>query len=156
MHRRRAFQSLFILAMMIPWFPTEGLSVSQFFVFTFYVLNNNLVAIQVCLCYFCLYTISMYLRQNTTFGGIQGFTRVPSTPWVDDAGNFAGIVHQERGWSYVLFVGTGHLVPFKKPASASCNYAGVEITLTYCRRLPSCENSSLAITKLALYPTHLV
>lgn len=56
--------------------------------------------------------------QNTTFGGIQGFTRKPSTPWFDDAGNFAGIVHQERGWTYVLFKGAGHLVPAKSPATA--------------------------------------
>ncbi|KAJ7843183.1 hypothetical protein B0H14DRAFT_2359133 [Mycena olivaceomarginata] len=32
-----------------------------------------------------------------TFGGIQGFTRKPFTPWFDDDGNFAGIVHEERG-----------------------------------------------------------
>jgi hypothetical protein len=55
--------------------------------------------------------------QNTTFGGIQGFTQKPSTPWTDDNGNFAGIVHQERGWLYALFIGTGHLVPAGKPAS---------------------------------------
>ncbi|KAJ6581912.1 Alpha/Beta hydrolase protein [Mycena capillaripes] len=56
--------------------------------------------------------------QNTTFGGIQGFTRKPSTPWTDDSGKFAGIVHQERGWTYVLFSGAGHLIPAKSPASA--------------------------------------
>jgi len=56
--------------------------------------------------------------QNTTFGGIQGFTRKPSTPWFDDDGNFAGIVHQERNFTYVLFVGASHLVPQKKPAAA--------------------------------------
>ena len=55
--------------------------------------------------------------QNTTFGGIQGFSRKPSTPWTDDAGNFAGIVHQERNWTYVLFQGAGHTVPFSKPAA---------------------------------------
>ena len=53
--------------------------------------------------------------QNTTFGGIQGFTRKPSTPWHDDSGNFAGIIRQERGWTYVLFDGAGHMVPVKKP-----------------------------------------
>jgi len=57
--------------------------------------------------------------QNTTFGGIQGFTRKPSTPWQDDSGNLAGIVHQERGWTYVLFKGAGHLVPAKAPANVS-------------------------------------
>ncbi|KAK7025021.1 carboxypeptidase [Favolaschia claudopus] len=56
--------------------------------------------------------------QNTTFGGIQGFTRKPSTPWNDDSGKPAGIVHQERGWTYVLFNNTGHLIPAKTPAAA--------------------------------------
>ena len=53
-----------------------------------------------------------------TFGGIQGFTKKPSTPWFDDDGNFAGIVHQERNLTYVLFEGAGHLVPEWKPAAA--------------------------------------
>ncbi|KAJ7073243.1 alpha/beta-hydrolase [Mycena belliarum] len=56
--------------------------------------------------------------QNTTFGGIQGFTRKPSTPWTDDNGKAAGIVHQERGWTYVLFTGASHLIPQKTPAAA--------------------------------------
>ncbi|KAI0671913.1 alpha/beta-hydrolase [Trametes maxima] len=56
--------------------------------------------------------------QNMTFGGVQGFSRKPSTPWFDDAGQFAGIVHQERGLAYVLFAGAGHLVPEWKPAQA--------------------------------------
>ncbi|TFK31891.1 alpha/beta-hydrolase [Crucibulum laeve] len=56
--------------------------------------------------------------QNTTFGGIQGFTRKPSTPWADDTGKFAGIVHQERNWTYVLFDGASHLVPGKVPNAA--------------------------------------
>ncbi|KAI0775028.1 alpha/beta-hydrolase [Trametes elegans] len=56
--------------------------------------------------------------QNMTFGGVQGFSRKPSTPWFDDAGAFAGIVHQERGLAYVLFAGAGHLVPEWKPAQA--------------------------------------
>jgi len=56
--------------------------------------------------------------QNTTFGGIQGFTVKPSTPWHDDAGNFAGIIRQERNWTYVLFNKAGHLVPANQPASA--------------------------------------
>jgi carboxypeptidase D len=56
--------------------------------------------------------------QNTTFGGIQGFTRKPATPWTDDSGNFAGIVHQERNWTYVLFQGAGHLVAAKTPITA--------------------------------------
>ena len=56
--------------------------------------------------------------QNITFGGTQGFTRKPSTPWFDDDGAFAGIVHQERGLTYVLFDGAGHLVPLWKPTQA--------------------------------------
>lgn len=56
--------------------------------------------------------------QNTTFGGIQGFTRKPSTPWYDDGGTFAGIVHQERGWTYALFAGAGHFVPNSRPVAA--------------------------------------
>ncbi|KAI6101368.1 Alpha/Beta hydrolase protein [Pisolithus sp. B1] len=56
--------------------------------------------------------------QNTTFGGIQGFTRVPQTPWYNDAGDFAGIVHQERGWTYVLIDHAGHLVGYTNPISA--------------------------------------
>ena len=53
--------------------------------------------------------------QNTTFGGIQGFTRHPSTHWIDDNGEFAGIVHQERNWTYILVKGAGHLVPQQQP-----------------------------------------
>ena len=49
--------------------------------------------------------------QNTTFGGIRGFTRKPATPFTDDAGNFAGIVHQERNWTYALIAKSGHEVP---------------------------------------------
>ncbi|OJT14353.1 Pheromone-processing carboxypeptidase kex1 [Trametes pubescens] len=56
--------------------------------------------------------------QNMTFGGVQGFTRPPATPWFDDTGHFAGIVHQERGLAYVLVAGAGHLVPEWKPAQA--------------------------------------
>ncbi|TFK31890.1 Alpha/Beta hydrolase protein [Crucibulum laeve] len=56
--------------------------------------------------------------QNTTFGGIQGFTRKPSTPWTDDSGKVSGIVHQERNWTFVLFDGASHLVPAKVPNAA--------------------------------------
>lgn len=56
--------------------------------------------------------------QNMTFGGIQGFTRKPSTPWYDDHGNFAGIVHQERNLTYVLFQSAGHFVPRSVPEAA--------------------------------------
>ncbi|KAF9648225.1 hypothetical protein BDM02DRAFT_3187295 [Thelephora ganbajun] len=56
-------------------------------------------------------------QHNTMFGGIQGFTRRPSTPWCDDNGEFASIVHQERGWIYVLFHAAGHLVPALRPVA---------------------------------------
>ncbi|TEB36635.1 alpha/beta-hydrolase [Coprinellus micaceus] len=56
--------------------------------------------------------------QNTTFGGIQGFSKKPSTPWYDDSGNFAGIIHQERGWTYSLFYGAGHMIPAQTPKAA--------------------------------------
>ncbi|KAJ7143727.1 Alpha/Beta hydrolase protein [Mycena epipterygia] len=56
--------------------------------------------------------------QNMTFGGVQGFTRKPSTPFTDDQGNFAGIVHQERGLTYALFQNAGHLVPQSVPGAA--------------------------------------
>ncbi|KAI0798571.1 Alpha/Beta hydrolase protein [Irpex lacteus] len=61
---------------------------------------------------------SQVVIQNTTFGGIQGFTRPPSTPWFDDSGSFAGIVHQERNWTYVLVQGAGHLIPQQQPERA--------------------------------------
>ncbi|KAJ7278049.1 alpha/beta-hydrolase [Mycena rebaudengoi] len=50
--------------------------------------------------------------------GVQGFTRKPSTPFTDDMGNFAGIIHQERGVTYALFQNAGHLVPASVPAAA--------------------------------------
>ncbi|KAH0834753.1 Alpha/Beta hydrolase protein [Lanmaoa asiatica] len=56
--------------------------------------------------------------QNTTFGGIQGFTRKPETPWYNDAGELAGIVHQERGWTYILAAHAGHLLGHTNPSSA--------------------------------------
>ncbi|KAG6379584.1 Alpha/Beta hydrolase protein [Boletus reticuloceps] len=56
--------------------------------------------------------------QNTTFGGIQGFTRKPETPWYNDVGEFSGIVHQERGWKYVLVANAGHLLGYNNPISA--------------------------------------
>ena len=53
--------------------------------------------------------------QNTTWGGIQGFTQKPQTPFTDDEGNFLGIVHQERGLGYVLVAHAGHEVPEYNP-----------------------------------------
>ncbi|KAF8892138.1 Alpha/Beta hydrolase protein [Infundibulicybe gibba] len=52
-----------------------------------------------------------------TLRRIQGFSRKPSTPWFNDEGKFAGIVHQERNWTYVLLQGAGHLVPLTNPVS---------------------------------------
>ncbi|EJF59037.1 alpha/beta-hydrolase [Dichomitus squalens LYAD-421 SS1] len=57
--------------------------------------------------------------QNTTFGGTQGFSRRPSTPWIDDNGFVGGVVHQERNWTYVLVEGAGHLIPYFNPSRAS-------------------------------------
>ncbi|KAJ6574370.1 Alpha/Beta hydrolase protein [Mycena capillaripes] len=56
--------------------------------------------------------------QNMTFGGVQGFTRKPATPFTDDKGNFAGIIHQEWNLTYALFKGAGHLVPRSVPEAA--------------------------------------
>jgi len=53
--------------------------------------------------------------QNTTFGGIQGFSKPPSTPWFGDDGQMAGIVHQERNVTFILFENAGHLVPQAQP-----------------------------------------
>ncbi|KAF9258269.1 alpha/beta-hydrolase [Marasmius fiardii PR-910] len=49
--------------------------------------------------------------QNTTFGGIQGFTRRPSTPFPGGS----GIIHQERNITYALFADAGHFVPRSLP-----------------------------------------
>ncbi|KAJ7679388.1 alpha/beta-hydrolase [Mycena polygramma] len=54
--------------------------------------------------------------QNTTFGGIQGFTVKPNTSWFDDEGLYAGVVRQERGWTYALLYGAGHQTPVINPA----------------------------------------
>ncbi|KAF7356332.1 Carboxypeptidase [Mycena venus] len=84
--------------------------------------------------------------QNTTFGGTQGFTRKPSTPWNDDSGKPAGIVHQERGWTYVLFSGTGHLIPAKTPAAA----------LTFVREFVFGSNSTGSVIKTPTGSTMVV
>ncbi|KAG6379586.1 hypothetical protein JVT61DRAFT_10091 [Boletus reticuloceps] len=67
---------------------------------------------------FLLQLANMRIYINTTFGGIQGFTRKPETPWYNDAGEFAGIVHQERGWKCVLVANAGHLLGNNNPISA--------------------------------------
>ena len=56
-------------------------------------------------------------RKNTTFGGTRGFTRQPSSAWVDDDGNIAGIVHQERGILYALFNNVGSFTPYTNPTA---------------------------------------
>ena len=63
-----------------------------------------------------LLTVRAVVIQNTTFGGVQGFTLRPSTPWYDDDGALAGVVHQERNWTYVLAEGVGHLVAYNNPS----------------------------------------
>ena len=71
----------------------------------------------------CLATI-----QNTTFGGVRGFTQRPSTAWFGDDNAFAGIVHQERNLTLVLFDNAGHLVPQWQPARVSGgSLSGAEI-----------------------------
>jgi len=74
--------------------------------------------------------------QNTTFGGIQGFTSKPSTPWYNDDRQLAGIVHQERGWTYVLIDNAGHLVAQSSPVSA----------LTFAREFIFGSNSTGQVT----------
>lgn len=56
--------------------------------------------------------------QNTTWGGTQGFSQRPSTPWFNDHNEFAGFVHQERNLTFVLFQGAGHEVPEFQPENA--------------------------------------
>jgi len=56
--------------------------------------------------------------QNMTWGGVQGFSQVPSTAWTNDNGDFAGIVHQERNLTYAIVYGAGHQVPYYQPAAA--------------------------------------
>ena len=74
------------------------------------------------------------MAQNTTFGGIQGFSRRPSTQWIDDDGQFAGIVHQERNWTYVLVKGAGHRLPQQQPGRVRPLYVPVtdKLSLIYC------------------------
>ncbi|KZV96767.1 alpha/beta-hydrolase [Exidia glandulosa HHB12029] len=57
--------------------------------------------------------------QNTTWAGQQGFSHPPRTEWhVDGIDGIAGVVHQERGLTYVLVGGAGHQVPLFNPQSA--------------------------------------
>ena len=39
----------------------------------------------------------------------------PRVIWFDDDGKQAGIVHQERNWTYVLVEGAGHLIAYNSP-----------------------------------------
>ncbi|GBE89633.1 alpha/beta-hydrolase [Sparassis crispa] len=81
---------------------------------------------------------SQVVIQNTTFGGIQGFTREPSTPWYNEEGEFAGIVHQERNWTYILIKGAGHLVAGNQP----------EVALTVLREFILGNNSTGLVTEI--------
>ncbi|THH00620.1 hypothetical protein EW026_g1956 [Hermanssonia centrifuga] len=92
--------------------------------------------------------------QNTTFGGVQGYTRKPSTPWFDDNGELAGVVHQERNWTYVLVAGAGHLVPQQQPSRAYVilrefilgnNRTGLVVNTTETVSVVGGESSSLAV-----------
>lgn len=57
--------------------------------------------------------------QNTTWGGIQGFTKPPLTEWhADNTSTVSGVVHQERGLTYVLVKGAGHQIPLFAPTLA--------------------------------------
>ncbi|PAV20210.1 alpha beta-hydrolase [Pyrrhoderma noxium] len=60
--------------------------------------------------------------QNTTFGGIQGFSKKPQTPFKDDDGNVLGVVHQERGVTLVIVEHAGHEVPQFNPSAALVMY----------------------------------
>ncbi|KAF8074955.1 Alpha/Beta hydrolase protein [Lyophyllum atratum] len=84
-------------------------------------------------------TESLFAIQNTTFGGVRGFTVKPSTPWYNDARQFAGTVRQERNWTYVLFDGAGHLVPGDRPQSA----------FTFLREFVLGKNQTGLVTKTA-------
>ncbi|KAL0069423.1 hypothetical protein AAF712_003448 [Marasmius tenuissimus] len=52
--------------------------------------------------------------QNTTFGGTQGFSRRPATPF---PGGF-GLIHQERNVTYAVFRDAGHFVPRSLPEAS--------------------------------------
>lgn len=66
--------------------------------------------------FYSTYLVSI---QNITFGGITGFTKRPSSAWFGDDHQFAGIVHQERNVTFVLFDKAGHLVPQWQPSRVS-------------------------------------
>jgi len=69
--------------------------------------------------------------QNTTFGGIRGFTVRPSTPFSDTDGQFAGLIHQERNVTYALFYGAGHMVPMYQPKAVSALYFQIDYYIRY-------------------------
>ncbi|KAK1231080.1 hypothetical protein PQX77_005808 [Marasmius sp. AFHP31] len=52
--------------------------------------------------------------QNTTFGGTQGFSRRPATPFPGGS----GVIHQERNITYALFRDAGHFVPRSLPEAS--------------------------------------
>ncbi|GJJ10061.1 hypothetical protein Clacol_004287 [Clathrus columnatus] len=59
----------------------------------------------------------MITVQNTTFGGIQGFSVQPQTVWYGPDGSPAGVVHQEKNVSYLIFANTGHLISHFQPSN---------------------------------------
>jgi hypothetical protein len=128
MQRSITFQLLFTLAMMthllhtaVPKVNTECISL-QYLLWLLVWPRQSSFRYDLTISNIETQLTQTWFLQNTTFGGIQGFSRKPSTPWTDDAGNFAGIVHQERNWTYVLFAGAGHTVPFSKPAAVRFSF----------------------------------
>lgn len=98
----------------------------------------------------CVFSPSVAI-QNTTFGGIQGFTRRPSTPFTDDEGNVAGIVHQERNMTYAVFFRAGHMVPLSVPKAVRAIYGvslGV-VLIIFVRHLSLSASSSSVTTRPA-------
>ncbi|KAJ7876894.1 alpha/beta-hydrolase [Mycena olivaceomarginata] len=81
--------------------------------------------------------------QNTTFGGIQGFTVKPNTSWFDDEGLYGGVVRQERGWTYGLIYGAGHQTPVINPARS---FAFIRDFFVGTSKLGSVDSDTGAVT----------
>jgi hypothetical protein len=80
-----------------------------------------------------------------------GFERRPQTEWFTDDGSFAGIVHQERNWTYVLVRGAGHQLPPWDPVAVRPFFIHPKSlsTLRYhVRPMFFCASSSWARTRL--------
>ncbi len=66
---------------------------------------------------FLLHNVEQLQSRTPPLEVYKGSPRKPSTPWYNDEGKLAGVVHQERGWQYVLFLNAGHLVGQDAPVS---------------------------------------